>query len=134
MVLTTAVRLVQNGAVTTVKRFSLNESEAQYQETSKSKTVARNKSANVNRLNNLANDLIRLLFQKTNMEIEDRDLVGIEYPGRVVNVDNMIRTLGGLTNISKVVGIFSIYLVDSEALLLLSILFQISLCCLIFPF
>lgn len=37
------------------------------------------------------------------MEIEDRDLVGIEYPGRVENVDNMIKTLGGLTNISKVV-------------------------------
>lgn len=37
------------------------------------------------------------------MEIEDRDLVGVEYPGRVENVDNMIKTLGGLTNISKVV-------------------------------
>lgn len=38
------------------------------------------------------------------MEIEDRDLVGVEYPGCVKNVDNMIKTLGGLTNISKVVG------------------------------
>lgn len=37
------------------------------------------------------------------MEIEDRDLVGVEYPGCVKNVDNMIKTLGGLTNISKVV-------------------------------
>lgn len=37
------------------------------------------------------------------MEIEDRNLVGVEYPGRVENVDNMVRTLGGLTNISKVV-------------------------------
>lgn len=37
------------------------------------------------------------------MEIEDRELVGVEYPGRVVNVDNMIKTLGGLTNLSKVV-------------------------------
>ncbi|XP_055315965.1 general transcription factor 3C polypeptide 5 [Sitodiplosis mosellana] len=37
------------------------------------------------------------------MEIEDRDLVGVEYPGRVVNPDNMVKTLGGLTNISKVV-------------------------------
>lgn len=40
------------------------------------------------------------------MEIEDRDLVGVEYPGRVENVDNMIKTLGGLTNFSKVVNIF----------------------------
>lgn len=39
------------------------------------------------------------------MEIEDRDLVGVEYPGCVKNVDNMIKTLGGLTNLSKVVGI-----------------------------
>lgn len=37
------------------------------------------------------------------MEIEDRNLVGVEYPGCVKNVDNMIKTLGGLTNISKVV-------------------------------
>lgn len=37
------------------------------------------------------------------MEIEDRDLVGVEYPGRVENVENMVKTLGGLTNISKVV-------------------------------
>lgn len=43
------------------------------------------------------------------MEIEDRDLVGIEYPGRVENVDNMVKTLGGLTNISKVVS-FSAFL------------------------
>lgn len=41
------------------------------------------------------------------MEIEDRDLVGIEYPGRVVNVDNMVKTLGGLTNISKIVSVTS---------------------------
>lgn len=40
------------------------------------------------------------------MEFEDKDLVGVEYPGRVVNADNMIRTLGGLTNISKVVRFF----------------------------
>lgn len=39
------------------------------------------------------------------MEIEDRDFVGVEYPGCVKNVDNMVKTLGGLTNISKVVGI-----------------------------
>lgn len=37
------------------------------------------------------------------MDVEDRDLVGIEYPGRVENVDNMIKTIGGLTNLSKVV-------------------------------
>lgn len=37
------------------------------------------------------------------MDIEDRNLVGIEYPGRVENVDNMIKTIGGLTNLSKVV-------------------------------
>lgn len=37
------------------------------------------------------------------MEIEDRDLVGVEYPGRVLNPDKMVKTLGGLTNISKVV-------------------------------
>lgn len=39
------------------------------------------------------------------MDIEDRNLVGIEYPGRVENVDNMIKTIGGLTNFSKVVRI-----------------------------
>lgn len=43
------------------------------------------------------------------MEIEDIDLVGVEYPGRVENVDNMIKTLGGLTNISKVVKWHFIY-------------------------
>lgn len=38
------------------------------------------------------------------METEDgRDLVGVEYPGCVKNVDNMVKTLGGLTNISKVI-------------------------------
>ncbi|XP_031623492.1 general transcription factor 3C polypeptide 5-like [Contarinia nasturtii] len=37
------------------------------------------------------------------MEIEDRNLVGVEYPGRVENADNMVKTLGGLTNISKVI-------------------------------
>lgn len=35
--------------------------------------------------------------------MEERNLIGVEYPGRVENVDNMIRSLGGLTNISKVV-------------------------------
>lgn len=35
--------------------------------------------------------------------MDERNLIGIEYPGRVENVDNMIRSLGGLTNISKVV-------------------------------
>lgn len=32
----------------------------------------------------------------------DRKLVGIEYPGDVRNPDAMIRTLGGIVNISKV--------------------------------
>lgn len=40
---------------------------------------------------------------RINMDIEDRNLIGIEYPGRVENVDNMIKTIGGLTNFSKVV-------------------------------
>lgn len=40
------------------------------------------------------------------MEIEDRDLIGLEYPGRVENVDNMVKTIGGLTNLSKVVNNF----------------------------
>lgn len=34
---------------------------------------------------------------------EERKLIAVEYPGEVKNIDNMIRTLGGLTNISKVV-------------------------------
>lgn len=42
------------------------------------------------------------------VEVVDRNFVAVEYPGRVENVDNMIRTLGGLTNISKVVN-FSIF-------------------------
>lgn len=34
---------------------------------------------------------------------QGKELIAMEYPGRVLNVDNMIRSLGGLTNISKVV-------------------------------
>lgn len=34
---------------------------------------------------------------------EEKDLVAVEYPGRVQSVDNMIRSLGGLRNLSKVV-------------------------------
>lgn len=45
----------------------------------------------------------KLICLIVEMEIEDRDLVGVEYPGRVVNPDNMIKTLGGLNNISRVV-------------------------------
>lgn len=32
----------------------------------------------------------------------NKKLVAIEYPGLVENKDNMIKTLGGLSNISKV--------------------------------
>lgn len=34
---------------------------------------------------------------------EDKNLIAVQYPGRVENDENMIRSLGGLTNISKVV-------------------------------
>lgn len=37
------------------------------------------------------------------MDLNYPDLVGLEYPGRVENVDNMLKTLGGVNNISKVV-------------------------------
>lgn len=39
------------------------------------------------------------------VDIVDNDLLCVEYPGRVENADNAVRTLGGLTNISKVVNI-----------------------------
>lgn len=51
------------------------------------------------------------------MEIEDRDLIGVEYPGRVENIDNMVKTLGGLNNISKVVIDLSIYKTESKNLI-----------------
>lgn len=46
------------------------------------------------------------------MDLNYPDLVGLEYPGRVENVDNMLKTLGGVNNISKVViiGLFEIML------------------------
>lgn len=50
------------------------------------------------------------LIETVRMEIEDRDLVGVEYPGRVLNPDKMVKTLGGLTNISKVVSKCSLVL------------------------
>lgn len=34
---------------------------------------------------------------------QEKELIGMEYPGRVINIDNMIKSLGGLTNVSKVV-------------------------------
>lgn len=37
------------------------------------------------------------------MELNSAELIGLEYPGRVENVDNMLKTLGGLNTISKVV-------------------------------
>lgn len=55
------------------------------------------------------------------MDIEDRDLVGVEYPGCVKNVDNMIKTLGGLTNISKVVCIKQSEITDKLQIVLLSL-------------
>lgn len=33
----------------------------------------------------------------------EKELIAMEYPGRVLNIDNMIKSLGGLANISKVV-------------------------------
>lgn len=33
---------------------------------------------------------------------QDRDLVCVEYPGIVKNIDTVIKTLGGMSNISKV--------------------------------
>lgn len=40
-----------------------------------------------------------------NLEHINRNILGIEYPGIVKNDDYMLKTLGGLTNISKVVSI-----------------------------
>lgn len=37
----------------------------------------------------------------------DRKLVGVEYPGDIRNADEMIKTLGGIVNISKVCTISS---------------------------
>lgn len=58
------------------------------------------------------------------MEIEDRDLVGVEYPGCVKNVDNMIKTLGGLTNISKVVCIKQSKMTEKKVFGLCELLLQ----------
>lgn len=47
------------------------------------------------------------------LENIDREFVAIEYPGLVENQDNMIETLGGLFNISKVsppIGFVNIFL------------------------
>lgn len=58
----------------------------------------------------------RRLIETVKMEIEDRDLVGVEYPGRVLNPDKMVKTLGGLTNISKVVSRSTLVLASCETL------------------
>lgn len=58
------------------------------------------------------------------MDFSFPELIGLEYPGRVENADNMLKTLGGLNNISKVV--------NSEFAAILSSYTQIKTNCLHF--